>query len=758
MFSRKLIGLFLGLICTIFSMAAQAEDFVVRDIRVEGLQRISYETVMEYLPVKIGETLSTDDTSQIIHALYQTGFFTNVQLSRSGNTLIIKVEERATIGFIRISGNKQIKTKDLMDALKQAGIAEGLVYDQSTLSAMKQALVSQYYNLGRYNATVETTVTPQSRNRVEVDIRIYEGKVARIKQINIIGNHAFSTKELLGEFKLTTARPWSFFTKTDEYSREKLEVDLDTLRSYYMDRGYMKFTIDSTDVTITPNRKDVYITIHVTEGPMYRIKGYRLTGNLLGKEPEVRKLIPLKQNEVFSRAKVLAINKMINNYYADQGYAMSNVTITPTFDDQTDQVFLTFEVKPGERIYVRRINFIGNTKTADYVLRRESRQLESALYSTSKIEETKRRLNNLGYLEDIKVETLAITETSNQVDLNVSVKEASSATASAQVGYSDANGFLYGANIVERNFRGTGKAVSLAFNNSQFSQAYSFNYFNPYYTVWGVSRGFGLTATHFTPGDVDLASYTLNVYGAAMKYVIPMSDYDQFSVSYGYEYSILREPSDPSTQISDFVNQHGTHFNTAKVTAGWTHSSLDRAIFPTKGFYQWIGVEGGLPILPNALDYYKATYDAKYYQPIAKGFILFLYTDWGYGNGYGSFDELPFFKNYYMGGIGSVRGYEPNTLGPRDSNDNPIGGNVKADASVNLIFPNPLGRRVRTSVFVDGGNAFDNQFSLSQIRYSAGFELEWMSPMGILKFALAKALNPDNDSTKFFDFSVGAAL
>lgn len=735
------------------------DNFVIKNIQINGLQKIPRDTVLEYLPVKPGQTLTSSDTTHIIQTLYQTGFFTNVTLARQGDTLIINVSERPTIGLIKISGNKLLPTEDLMNALKSAGLSEGQAYNEATLDGMKQALLHQYNLLGRYDATVNIKVTSESRNRVGIDIQISEGTTARIEEINIIGNKSFSQKELEQDFPMRKLPWWSvsFFDKRDEYTAEKFQEDLNVLRNFYLDRGYLKFSVDSSQVTITPDRKHVYATIRITEGDIYTVKGYKFQGDLLGHEAKVRKLVTIKPGEVFSRQKIQAINERIGRYYSDMGYAGATVKVEPVFEPNSTQVLLIFVVDPSDRIYVRNIEYTGNTKTADEVMRRETRQMEGGVYSTTQIEEGKRRLNNLGYLENIEVKPQPVPGKSDQVDLLYSVKETSSTTASAQVGYSDSYGLLYGANITQKNYQGSGKSVSLGFNNSQYSQVYSFSYFNPYYTPSGISRGYSLYYQQVTPGDINIATYILDSYGGMMNYRIPLSEYSAFTFGYGYEYVHINT-STPSVQISNFLDQHGDNFNNVKVNAGWSYNNFDRAVFPTRGFNHYIGGEAGLPVLPNNLEYYKFAYDGAYYQPLGKGFIMALSADLGYGNGYGAFDELPFFKNFYAGGMGTVRGYEANTLGPRDSNGNALGGSVLAAGSFNLIVPNPIDK-VRTSVFVDGGNVYDNSLNFSDLRYSAGIEIDWISPVGPLKFSLAKGLNEQpGDRMQAFQFAVGTSI
>jgi outer membrane protein insertion porin family len=756
---QKLRLLFCSCFLSISFSAFAADGFVVQKIEIQGLQRIPAQTVLEYLPVHVGQTIHTADTGAIIHALYQTGFFGNVSLSRKGDVLVVQVSERPTIGLIKISGNKQIKTKDLTAALKKAGITEGAAYDQALLDGMKQAMIGEYHKAGRYDATVEIKAVEQTRNRMAVNIQIGEGKVAKLDKIEITGNKAFTSGQLLKHFSLGKKPWWAFFSSKDQYSEEKVQADLKSLQEFYLDHGYLRFKVDSYQADMTADKKYVTVKIQITEGVPYRIKGYRLSGILLGQEAAANKIIKLKAGEVFSRQKVVAINDALGRLYGDQGYALAKVDAEPEIDDANSQVFLTFKIMPGQRVYVRNINYFGNTRTADEVLRRETRQMEGGVYSISQQDETKRRLNNLGYLENIESKMEPVPGKLDQTDLRYDVKEASSTTATAQVGYSDAYGFLYGANITQKNFRGSGKTVALGFNNSEYAQSYSFNYFNPYYTESGISRGFSLYFQHVTPDQSNIAAYTLDSYGGMMNYRIPMSEYDYFSFGYGYEYLSVKS-NDSSVQIADFINQNGSNFNNFKITAGWTHNTYDRAILPTEGFNQWLGLEAGLPGLPNSLQYYRLNYDASLYHPLGKGFIAVLNTDLGYGNGYGNMDHLPFFKNYYAGGMGTVRGYAENTLGPRDSLDNALGGNVLASANAALIIPTPLDKyRVRTSLFFDAGNVFQDTVNLSDIRYSTGIEVDWASPMGPLKISLGQALNSkDGDNTRLINFSIGTSF
>lgn len=759
-FLKRLLVLGLSTVLTVGQVTAQ-NGFIVRQIRVQGLQRVSLSTVLNYLPIKQGQTLQPSETGQIVSALYATGFFTNVNLERQGDTLIINVQERPTIGAVKITGNKKIPTKSIQKVLQNIGIQEGNVFDNSLLQGLQQSLQNEYISMGMFNAKVVTRAVPQSRNRVEIDIDINEGKPAHIKSINIYGNHAFSAGHLKRQMKLSTWRPWTILTHNDQYSKDKFDQDLQTIHDFYMDRGYIRFKYDSYSADFTPDNKYVNLNIHVNEGEIYRIKGYQLTGNLLGQQDNVSKLVILKPGEIFSRQKILAIVQAITHYYGDQGYAFTTVNPVPTIDDANREVFMTFQINPGQRVYVRSITFTGNTKTQDIVLRREMRQEEGALYSLSNIEEGKRRLQMLGYLQNVDVKTNPVPGSPDQVDLNYDISEQSSATASVQAGYSDMYGFLYGANLNENNLLGTGKQVSLGFENSQYADMYNFTYSNPYYTESGISRAISLFAQRVTPGNVGVAPYSSDNYGVNVSYGIPLTEYSGFSLGYGYQHINLQNGSDISPQIIGYLDEHGRNYDQVSLTGGWQRTTYDRAFMPTNGSKQILAAEVGVPVFRHPLDYYKLSYQAAWYHPLVHQFIFHLSGEVAYGYGYGPFSGgLPFFKNYYAGGIDSVRGYQANTLGPLDWEGNPLGGNVLTTGTVSLIIPNPITDKLRTSVFVDGGNVFNNQFALGKIRYATGIGVELYIPMvGPLEFDVAEPLNArSHDQTKNFDFSVGTSF
>lgn len=758
---RRLICLLMILMAT---CAWAGNGFVVKKIEAEGLQRVSLGTFLSYMPIQAGDRLDSSKTAQIIQALYKTGFFSDVSLyQKDNNVLLVKVVERPTIGTISISGNKKIKTAKLLTALKQQGFAEGEVFDHAVLVGVKQALLQQYYNLGHYDVHVATVVTPKSRNRVVVNINVAEGPVAKIQEIKIIGNRRFTDKQLLKGFTLSTPNIWTFFTNADQYAKEKLDADLETLRSYYLDRGCLEFKVDSTQVSITPDKQHVYIIIHVIEGPLYTVSGVTVSGNLLGKRDEIQKLVDIKSGDIFSRQKIIDVNTKITRFLGDMGYAFANINPQPKIDKNKHRVFINFVVQPGKRVYVQRISFEGNTRTADYVLRREMRQMEGGLFSLSGIDESKRNLDNLGYLEDVHPELKPVPGQADQVDLQYHVKEKSSAAASLQLGYSDMDGLIYGASVDEHNFMGTGNDVGIQFNNSDYSDIYSIHYSDPYYTKNHISRDINVYYQHTTPDDIDdVSDYAMNIGGASINYGIPLSEYSRLNLGYGYEYTGIKTYSDSANEVKDFVDQYGGNFDNVKINGGWQFSDLDRMIFPTKGFTQSIGAEAGLPVFKRNLEYYKASYEATAYLPVTKYFVFDVHGYLGYGNGYGKMKELPFFENYFAGGIGSVRGYSGDALGPLDSNGDAIGGNVSLYGSVGLVLPSPM-PSIRPTVFLDVGNVYDKSLGypvrLSELRYSTGIQIEWNTPFAPLVFSLAAPIHKHSgDDLEPFQFQIGVSF
>lgn len=784
--------------CIPFSMAAG--NFIIRSIQIQGLQGISPETVRNYLPIHKGQEYTPKKGQHTLHMLYETGFFDDIRLSRQGDALIIVLKERPIISLIHISGNKAITSKKLRPFLNKLNISEGQLFNPNILNAIEQGLRQQYGAMGYHAANVSAKVVEKSRNRVGLYINVDEGSIATVRSIRFIGNYAFGDRALHHQFKLTTPGLFTWISHADRYSQLRLEGDLRNLTNFYLDNGYLRFHIVSQQVKWSADKRSVHIIIHVDEGPIYRISDYFISGKTICFKDQLYKLITLKSGNIFSRQEVINTKTAIGNFLANRGYAFAKVTIVPTIDDQKNMVHMNFNVMPGRRVYVRRINFFGNQRTDQEVLRREMRQYEGSVYSLSKIEESKRRLELLAYLSDIKYTTQPIPDSSDQVDLNYQIKEVTAGRASVQGGYSSVYGFLYGVNISEANFMGTGKYVAIGFQNSQYQQYYSISYNNPYYTIYGLQRGFSVYYSRVKPNSkFNLSSYLEDGYGADMTYAYSVSERNSISFGYGFEHIAISQVdaaiAAPSVLsflgTTDGVQNINGDYNQIKLTGGFTYNGLDHAIFPTKGFYTGVGLEAGIPIFKSSLGYYLATYAAKYYQPIGHGFILNLLTTLGYGDGFGSCNRLPFFKNFYAGGIGSVPAFAISSLGPKNRYNSfgALGGNLETVFGAHLIFPKFISEKVRTALIFDVGNVFqvprfpgdiaiparggssdpeansrpqiiqDDTFSLKNLRPSIGLAVEWYTPLMPVDFTLAFPLNRQSgDNFQAFQFSFGMSL
>jgi len=736
------------LLCLFVSQAVKGdEEFVVEDIQVKGLQRISVGTVYNYLPVNVGEKFSLDNVGPAIKALFKTGFFKDISLEREGSTLVVNVVERPSIAKIIFEGNKDLSKDDLTKALKKIGLAEGKVFDRQVLDKVEQELSRQYFSHGKYGLKITTDVSNLTRNRVGIHIKISEGRVAKIKQINVVGNNVFDDKTLLRNLELNTSNLLSFYTKDDQYSKQKLQADLETLRSYYLDRGYINFNIESTQVAITPDKKDIYVTINVKEGDIYKLEKVKLAGNLVVAPPELIKLVKVGPGEIFSRKNATETSKAISDRLGDDGYAFANVNMVPEINEAKKTVDMTFFVDPGKRVYVRRINMKGNSKTRDEVLRREMRQMESSWASSSKIERSKTRLERLGYFEEVNVETPPVTGTADQIDVNYSVVEKPSGNLSAGVGFSQTQGIVLNANIAQDNVFGSGKRVNVAFNNSSYSTSYQFGFFNPYFTVDGVSQGYNLGYTKRNAGQVNIANYSTNVMNAGVNFGIPLNEFDSLRFDIDAKHTELSTTDYSSTQIRDFINTQGSRFLTLSPAVGWTHDTLNRAIFPNRGQQQRFSALSTVP--GSDLEYYKVGYKHQLYFPLAKDFTFRVQAEAGYGGGYGDTTSLPFFENYFGGGTGSIRGFKNNTVGPRDSNGYAFGGSSKIIGNAELFFPVPFmpeTKSVRLGTFLDAGS-INNGFKANNLKYSVGVSGEWMSPFGALSVSAALPLNAASSAT-----------
>jgi outer membrane protein insertion porin family len=751
-----------------------AEPFIVKNIEIEGLQRTTPATVESYLPIKRGQVLQSEKTAAILRKLYQTGFFDHITLSRSGNTLIIHVIERPTIGQLKITGNSVIPTDKLTTVMKTLDVTEGRVYNPAIIEKIKQSLLNQYYQLGRYNARVDVTTTPMVRNRVLVNINISEGVVAKVQRISIIGNHVFDEKTLVKQLDLTTPGIFTFISQTDRYSEEKLETSLEKLRSYYMDRGYLRYEVKSAQAQVTPDRKSVYITIVIDEGQPYTVKDVVVKSNNVVSKEEVLKQISIKPGDVFSRQKIIDSEKAITRLLGNKGYLFAAVSLRPQVNDKTKDVILLFEINPGKHVYVRHITFSDNNRTNDEVLRRELLQWESAPASTSKLEDSKQRLSLLPFIRDVNMSVKHVPDTNDQVDVNYKVKEDNAATATFKLGYSQIDRIIIGLGFNQKNFFGTGNTLGVNLQRSKYEQFYGMDYTDPYYTADGISRTISLSASRVDPRGAGVNnSYTTHEYDAGVLYGIPIgqeeSVINRLQAGLSYQNTLVHLiPGGISNQINSFVTNHGTHFQQLDVKVGYTRDSRDKAIFATSGIFQTLFLDAFAPLSSGSLSFYSLNYHTKWYQPIYDQFILLTKANLGYGNGFHGTSDYPFFRNYYAGGIDSVRGYQGYTLGPRDSNGKPFGGNMLADGSLGLIFPNYVSDSLRTSAFVDVGNVYStlnnrgfggNSSDSGPLRYSVGIEADWLTPFGPIQLSLAKALNrqkhPD-DTLEAFQFAMGA--
>jgi outer membrane protein insertion porin family len=742
---------------------AAAEDFRISDIRVEGLQRITAGTVFSYLPVKPGDRIDLDRTSEIIRALYSTGFFTDVRLEQRGDVLVVVVTERPAIAEINFSGNKSIDTDRLKEGLRDVGLAEGRTFERSVLERIEQELERQYYNQGKYAVRLTSTVTPLERNRVAIDIDVVEGETATIKQINIVGNSAFTEKDLLSEFSLSTGGWFSRFTRSNQYSRPKLAGDLETLRSYYLDRGYINFRIDSTQVSITPDKRHIYITINITEGDVYTISDIRLAGDLVGEPEDYFPLIQLRRGEPFARKAVVESSDRISAQLSDLGHAFANVNSVPEVDEDEKTVVLTFFVDAGKRVYVRRISISGNSRTRDEVVRREIRQMESAWFSGEKLKLSRERLQRTGYFENVAVETPTVTGSGDEVDINVTVDEKPSGALMAGIGFSQADGIILNASVTQDNFAGTGKRVALALRTSDANQLYQLSMTNPYHTIDGISRGFDLSyrATDFD--DLDTADYRIDEARAGMTFGIPLSEFNRFNFGFAVRDVEFKVGPAPSDEVLEFEAAEGSSFLDFEVNLGWRHDSRDSALFPRSGAIQSLAGEATIP--GSDLTYYKLSYEHRRYWPLAGEVVLSARGELAYGDAYGDSSILPLWENFFGGGPRSIRGFAARSVGPRDSQGDPIGGNAMYAGSLELLFPPPFGKgieSVRLAAFVDAGAVVDTSnkfFDSDELRYSVGLGLSWLSPIGALTVSYALPFNADSqDEEEEFQFSLGTTF
>ncbi len=741
--------------------AATFEPMTIGTIEVKGLNRIELGTVLNYLPVHEGDRLDGAVSGQIIHALYKTGFFDDVRLALQGQALVITVTERPSIASIKISGNKDIETKQLNKVLGDIGLAEGKIFDRSSLERMVRELEGQYFAQGKYGVKVSSSLKLRPDNRVEVTINIVEGEVAKIARINIVGNHAFDEATLLNLFQLSPPSTWTMFSSNDQYARQKLAADLETLRSFYLDNGYINFHITSSQVSINPDRRSVYVTINILEGDKFRVSKTELSGDLVVPRDELAKLITIHDGDVFSRKALTSCNNGLLERLGDEGFAFANVHAVPTLDKENHLVALNFVVDPGKRVYVRRINITGNNKTSDEVVRREMRQMEGGWVSTAKIKRSRTRLKLLGFFDEVNIETPAVPGYDDQVDVDVSVSERPSGSLTAGVGYSQNQGLLVNANISQNNVFGSGNRVSAAINNSSVNTVYNFSFTDPYYTIDGVSRGFNVFQRTTDASRANIGSYSNDVYGGGVIFGIPLSELTRATLAFNYENDALSVSSLAPQRVLDFVAANSDTYDIINTTIGWSYDSRNQAVFPDEGGIHSLSMELALP--GGDLQYYKLGYSAAQYWPLLSSLTGKLRWETGVGGAYSSTSELPFFERYFTGGSQSVRAFKSNSLGTKDVFGDPEGGDVEINLGAEVLFPMPLAEdsdSVRMSLFLDAGNVFSKISDVSHmgLRASAGVSVVWLTPMAPLTFSYGWPINKrQDDEVQRFQFTLGVS-
>jgi len=755
-------------------VTAQAADpFVVKDIRIEGLQRVEPGTVFSYLPVQVGDTFTEEKSAEAIKALYSTGFFRDVQIQAQGNVLIVIVEERPTISRIEFTGMKEFDQEVVRKSLKAVGVAEARFYDKALIDKAEQELKRQYVGKGMYAAEVVATVTPVERNQVAIYFNIDEGPVAKIQEINFIGDAVFSESTLKSQMQLKTGGWLSWYSKDNLYSKQKLTADLENIRSYYLNRGYLEFVIESTQVSITPDKKGIYLTISIREGNKFTVKAVRLAGDLLGKEAELIQLVTLKPGDTFSSAKLTESTKAIAEILGSYGYAFATINPQPDIRRDLSEVDLTLVVDPGRRVYVRQVNVTGNAKTRDMVIRREMRQFESSWFDSEKIDLSKKRLGRLGYFTETDVSTQDVPGSPDQVDVNVKVAEKPTGAITLGAGFSSTEKLILSAGINQENAFGTGTAVGLNFSMGKINQSLALSNYDPYFTEEGISRYTDLYYRSSKPlyytGDPD---YQIKSVGSNVKFGVPYTEVDRVFFGTGFEVFQIQSSVNTPTPYLNYMQDYGiaapgypATLNTYNVpiTVGWSRDGRDSALIPSTGSLQQLNAEVGTPV--GNMMFYRLFGQYQKYHSFSKGNILSFNGEVGYGEAYGKY-PFPITKNYYVGGIGSVRGYSPGSLGPTYVNtytglNQPTGGQSKIVTNIEYTVPVPgsgVDKTLRVFSFVDGGNVYNENINLV-LRYSYGLGLSWISPLGPLKFSYGipiKSLPTDN--IQRLQFQVGTAF
>ncbi len=776
--------LFIIMLSSVCMLPVHADSFVVSDIKIEGLQRLPDGTLLNYLPIVVGDPVDDNQITYSVSELYKTGFFADVKFFRDGDILVVKVKERPSIADVQFSGNSDIDDDALKDALVDIGVTRGQIYNRSLLEKLTLELERVYFSQGKYGVKIETEVAELDQNRVDIKITISEGQVALIKHINIVGNDVYDDDILLDELDSGVPSSWALFSSIDEYSKPKLNGDLEKIRSYYLDRGYIRFSIESTQVSITPDKQDIYITINVTEGDRYKISSSDLTGELVVNRQTMQSQILTRQGMYFSRSLMTTSKKRLENQMGRIGYAFSEIKITPVIDDVKKEVALTYHAIPGEKVYVRRIDIHGNDSTQDQVYRREMRLMEGSVLASDLLERSKTRIQRLPFVETVNVDTTPVPGTSNQVDLKVSLEEKLAGSFNIGAGFSQTQGLLFNVGLTQENLFGSGKRLSLNINTDRANTIYSAAYTNPYYTIDGISRTVSVSFRERDAAEELINNYQTNSGDLNINYGVPLSEFNTLSLGYGLSYIKILPGLVTSRDVDIFLEENNdqTSFTSVTLNTSFSHDTRNRTVFATAGTQHTIGVNMTFP--GSDLEYYKATYITNTYIGVTSATTLLLRSNLAYGDSYGDTDALPFFERYFAGGIRTVRGYESNSLGPRDpDNGAPIGGNMRVTAGADYIFPIPFMEKppssVRLSAFLDIGNVFldnfntynaplgDDGFQADQLRSSYGLSLVWVSPIGPLRFSYAETINNVSssgtgavddygDRLRAFQFSIGS--
>lgn len=756
---------------TLSALVCASSPFTIHDIRVEGLQRTEPGTVFNYLPVKVGDTFTEERAQESIKALFATGFFDDIRVETQRNDVIISVVERPILFELTISGAKDLNNEQIKKSLQSSGLAQSRSFDQAILNQAIVSLKQEYVNRGKYAAQMKSTVTKLDRNRVAVALVINEGKNATIKKIDIVGNEDFSARKVRKEMTLSTGGLFTWLSKNNQYSKQKLTADIEKLKALYQDQGYLEFNIDSTQVTLSPDKTDIFLTINVTEGKRFRVGEIKFAGDLQGvPEDELRKLLTVKTGDTFNRSKIATDVTALQSRFGNDGYAFTSINVVPDINREQDIVDFTLAVSPGRKTYVSRINISGNNKTRDEVIRREMRQVEGSVYDAEKIQRSKERIELLGYFDGTSVETPPVAGTADQVDLNIVVNERPTGSVTAGIGYVQGDGVQFSAGMSQNNLFGSGKAASFSAATGDANKHIALSFTDPYFTPDGVSLGYDAYWRIYDPNNIDSSRYKSETLGAAVRLGVPITEYDRVNFSLGVENTkITLYPESPFRYV-DFVKRYGRTNMTFIGSIGWARDKRDSALWPTRGYSMRVDADMGLP--GGDMEYYRLTHQQTWFFPVTKNLTFMINGEVGYAEGFGKTPQLPFFQNFYMGGIGSVRGFESGSLGPKAPNEDFLGGSRKAVLNAEVLFPMPGlkdNRSVRLSVFADAGSVWDGNktkgyyhkggdFS-GEMRYSTGVALTWISPMGPMKFIYAYPLNnKPTDKLQRFQFQLGTVF